>query len=123
MSTAPQRGHQVSSSSTGATVNGVSGTSNAGLKRRWHEWEAGEHNPDDGKGFYAPIIARTFGTARYAIFPRAARRDGDSELLVATGMDTLDILARVQMSDVDATTLEALRLTRSCVGCDERTPS
>jgi hypothetical protein len=82
--------------------------SKATLKRRWHEWEAGEHLPGE---FYQPIIARMFGTARYALFPKQGRRDGESELLVATGMDTLDILTRVQMSDVDAATLDALRLT------------
>lgn len=82
--------------------------SKATLKRRWHEWEAGDHLPGD---FYQPIIARTFGTARFALFPAAGRRDGDSELVVATGMDTLDILARVQRSDVDTATLDALRIT------------
>lgn len=78
------------------------------LKRRWREWEAGDHLPGD---FYQPVLARTFGTARYALFPQQGRRDGNSELLVATGMDTVDILTRVRMSDVDAATLEALRLT------------
>lgn len=82
--------------------------SKATIKRRWHEWEAGDHLPGE---FYQPIIARMFGTARYALFPAAGRRDGDAELVVATGMDTLDILARVQRSDVDAATLDALRIT------------
>lgn len=78
------------------------------VKRRWREWEAGEHLPGD---FYQPILARVFGTARYALFPQPGRRDADAGLIVTTGMDTLDILARVQMSDVDSATLDALRLT------------
>lgn len=81
------------------------------LVRRWREWEAGEHNPSEGSGFYAPLLARTFGTARYALFPKSSITDGETELLVATGMDTADILSRMRRSDVDAATLEALART------------
>lgn len=77
------------------------------LKRRWHEWEAGDADPSKGQAFYAPIIARTFGTALYALFPL----DRQSGLVVPTGMETVDILARIKRSDVDGATLEALART------------
>jgi len=87
------------------------------LRRRWYEWEAGEHDPSGGQGFYAPIIARTLGTARYALFPKRAD-ETDDQLMAATGMDTAEILARLQRSDVDAATLEALRHTVDRLCCD-----
>lgn len=45
------------------------------------------------------------------MFPAEGNRDGNAELLAATGMDTLEVLARVQASDVDEATLDALRIT------------
>ncbi|MEQ7008821.1 XRE family transcriptional regulator [Actinopolymorpha sp. B17G11] len=75
--------------------------------RRWKSWEAGEHKPDDR---YQGLIAATFGTARHAMFP-VGRRDASGELVAATGMDTLEVIARVRRSDLDGTTLDALRLT------------
>lgn len=80
------------------------------LVRRWRGWEAGEHNPAEKQGFYAPIIARTFGTALYALFPRQTERNSETELVVATGMDTYDLLARMNHSDVDPTTLDAIAM-------------
>src|SRR5439155_5862740 len=58
-----------------------------------------------------PIIAATFGTVTHAIFPVANRRDGNAEIIAASGMETLDILSRLQPSDVDSATLDALRIT------------
>lgn len=80
----------------------------ASMLRRWKSWEAGEHMPDD---FYRPLIAKTFGTVTAAFFSDPARRNGDAEILAATGMDTLDIVSRLQKSDVDLATLDALRIT------------
>ncbi|MGP4014236.1 XRE family transcriptional regulator, partial [Streptomyces sp. 4N124] len=76
--------------------------------RQWKRWEAGEVTPSD---FYQPIIASAFGTVTHAIFPVAGRRDGDAEIATATGMETLDIISRMQASDVDNATLDALRIT------------
>ena len=43
-----------------ATKDEVTGLpSRATLKRRWHEWEAGDHLPGD---FYQPLLAGVFGT-------------------------------------------------------------
>src|SRR5215472_6386997 len=78
----------------------------ASLLRSWKRWERGEHEPTD---FYKPIIARTFSTVTAAMFPVRSRREGD--LLAATGMDTLELVSRLQRSDLDEATLTALRVT------------
>ncbi|MBB5789875.1 XRE family transcriptional regulator [Jiangella mangrovi] len=74
------------------------------ILRRWKSWEAGESTPS---GRYQGLIAKTFGTTRYAIFPAPQRSDE----IAGTGMDTLEILTRLQRSDVDGATLDALRIT------------
>jgi tetratricopeptide (TPR) repeat protein len=78
------------------------------MLRRVHAWESGSSCPDE---FYKPIIAKTFGTVTAAIWPVAANRDANAELIAGTGMDTLEILTRLRGSSVDAATLEGLRLT------------
>lgn len=82
----------------------------ASLLRTWKSWEAGDHVPS---GLYRPIIAGTFGTVTAAFFPsaEASRRDADGQLAVATGMNTLDLLHRLQSSNVDEVALQALRMT------------
>jgi tetratricopeptide (TPR) repeat protein len=80
----------------------------ASMIRQWKRWESGEVTPSE---FYQPIIAATFGTVTHAIFPVANRRDGNAEIIAASGMETLDIISRLQASDVDTATLDALRIT------------
>jgi hypothetical protein len=75
--------------------------------RQWKRWESGQL-PND---FYKPLIAAVFGTVTHALFPAPARRDGDREILVASGMETLEIVSRLNRSDVDKATLDALRIT------------
>ncbi|WP_415937978.1 XRE family transcriptional regulator [Streptomyces sp. 039-1] len=75
--------------------------------RQWKRWESGQM-PND---FYQPIIAATFGTVTHALFPAPTRRDGDREILAASGMETLEIVSRLNRSDVDGATLDALRIT------------
>lgn len=75
--------------------------------RQWKRWESGQM-PNE---FYQPIIAATFGTVTHAIFPAPSRRDGESEILAATGLETLEIVSRLGKSDVDNATLDALRIT------------
>ncbi|MEV8211016.1 XRE family transcriptional regulator [Streptomyces sp. NPDC079189] len=77
------------------------------MVRQWKRWEAGA-KPGD---FYQPIIAAMFGTVTHAMFPIEGRRDGNQEILVASGMETLEIVSRLSKSDVDNATLEALRIT------------
>ncbi len=75
--------------------------------RQWKRWEAGAI-PND---FYQPIIAATFGTVTHALFPAPGRRDGNGEILAASGMETLEIVSRLNRSDVNDATLDALRIT------------
>lgn len=82
--------------------------SDSSMLRRVKSWEAGEHVPDD---FYRPLIAKTFGTVEGAIWPEPLQRKSDSELLAATGMDTLEIVSRMRSSTIDRATLDGLRIT------------
>ncbi|MEU3189478.1 XRE family transcriptional regulator [Streptomyces sp. NPDC006992] len=84
------------------------------LLRQWKRWETGEVFPRK----YAAAIAATFGTATGAMFPRPSGRNGNSEILVASGMDTTDILSRLQASDVDEATLNAVRVTVDRLCCE-----
>ncbi|MBY8860496.1 XRE family transcriptional regulator [Nocardia sp. CA2R105] len=84
------------------------------LLRNWRRWESGESRPDE---FYAPIIAAAFDTVTAAFFPKA-RPSRDDELLSSTGMDTLEFLGRLRMSDVSAATLDAIRITAERLCCE-----
>ncbi|MFJ9244153.1 XRE family transcriptional regulator [Streptomyces sp. NPDC101776] len=77
------------------------------MVRQWKRWEAGQMPGE----FYRPIIASLFGTVTHAIFPAPSRRDGNAEIVAASGMETLEIVSRLNRSDVDNATLEALRIT------------
>jgi hypothetical protein len=81
--------------------------SNASLLRQYKRWEAGEVTPKD---FYQPIIAATFGTVTHAMFPVAPKRDADCDILAVTGMNTLELVSRLQRSDLDQATLDGLRI-------------
>lgn len=80
----------------------------ANLLRRWKAWEAGNSKPGS---FYASIIASTLGTVTASLFPPDEHSGNDVELLNATGMNTLEIVSRLQSSDVNDATLEAVRIT------------
>lgn len=82
--------------------------SDESLLRQWKRWEAGDTQPS---AYYKGILAATFGTVTAALFPQQGRRDGQSEIVAATGLETLDIVSRMQASDVDTATLEALKIT------------
>src|SRR5262249_49923574 len=79
----------------------------ASLLRQWKRWEAGAIKPGE---FYQPIIARVFGTVTHAIFPVPPRRDTDADVLAVTGMDTLELVSRLQRSDLDDASLSGLRV-------------
>lgn len=78
------------------------------LLRSWKKWERGDHQPDD---FYRPLIARMFGTVTSALYPNDAPPSRSSDLLTATGMNTMELVSRIQTSTVDDATLEGLRIT------------
>jgi hypothetical protein len=86
--------------------------SDTSLLRQWKRWEAGEVEPDRGKTepFYKPIIAAMFGTVTHAMFPVAPQQDPDTDVLAITGMDTLELVSRLQRSDLDQATLDGLRI-------------
>lgn len=78
------------------------------LLRRWKAWELGENKPSRD---YAPLVAATLGTVTAALFPPVERTNSGLAVLTATGMDTLEIVSRLQSSDVNDATLEGLRIT------------
>ena len=83
----------------------------ATLLHNWKRWEAGQVERDKGRQlFYKPIIARMFGTVPHAVFPVAPQRDSDTDVLAMTGMNTLELVSRLQRSDLDQATLEGLRI-------------
>jgi len=79
----------------------------ASLLRMWKRWEAGEIKPGE---FYQPIIARALGTVTHAIFPVPSRRDPGTDVLAVAGMDTVELVGRLQRSDLDEATLSGLRI-------------
>src|SRR5690606_2746010 len=67
------------------------------ITHRWKKWEAGENRPDD---FYGPLIAAVLGTVTSALFPpELDKKSAELDLLSATGMNTLEIVSRLQASD------------------------
>ncbi|WP_345653520.1 XRE family transcriptional regulator [Streptomyces tremellae] len=84
------------------------------LLRQWKRWEAGDAQPVK----YRSAIAQTFGTTTGAFFPERGRRDGRAEILQVSGMDTVDIIARLRASDIDGATLDALRITADRLCCE-----
>ncbi|HWG99963.1 MAG TPA: helix-turn-helix transcriptional regulator [Pilimelia sp.] len=93
---------------------GVSLPGAPSLLRNWKRWEAGDAKPDD---FYRPLIAKAFGTATEALFPRTTHPDADADAPTA-GMDTLEIVSRMRASDLSAGTLDALTVTANRLGSD-----
>jgi hypothetical protein len=79
----------------------------ASLLRQWKRWESGEIKPGE---FYQPIIARALGTVTHAMFPVPPRRDANADVLAITGMDTLELVSRLQRSDLDEASLSGLRV-------------
>jgi tetratricopeptide (TPR) repeat protein len=79
----------------------------ASLLRQWKRWESGEVTPGE---FYQPIIAAAFGTVTHAVFPVAPKRDADADVLAMSGMDTLELVSRLQRSDLDQASLDGLRI-------------
>ncbi|MFC7264214.1 hypothetical protein [Streptomyces lutosisoli] len=56
-------------------------------------------------------VSSTDGGSTNVATPAPSRRDGDREILAASGMETLEIVSRLNRSDVDSATLDALRIT------------
>ena len=86
--------------------------SDESLLRQWKRWESGDVEPDRGKAkpFCKPIIAAMFGAVTHAMFPVAPQRDAEADVLAMAGMDTLELVSRLQRSDLDQATLDGLRI-------------
>jgi transcriptional regulator with XRE-family HTH domain len=78
----------------------------AHLERRWKAWEAGSNKPSQD---YAPLIAGALGAVTASIFPPDTH-NAVPDLLAVTGMDTLEIVSRLQQSDVNDATLDGVRI-------------
>lgn len=86
-------------------ANGKEGGSQESLLRQWKEWEAGRVRPRH----WARYIAATFGTVADDLFPKDPRPS--LQLIEAEGMDTAELIARLQRSTIDQPTVRAVRLT------------
>jgi len=87
--------------------------SQAAAMRSWKRWEAGE--VDEPDAFNKPLIAQIFNLATAVLFPRSPA-ETDRALVAVTGMDTVELVARLRASDVSASTLDALAITVDRLG-------
>lgn len=79
----------------------------ASILRRWKAWESGKSYPDE---FYRPLVAAALGTVTSSLFP-PPRGPDSLNVLAGTGMDTMEILGRLQLTDISRSTIEALDAT------------
>ncbi|WP_020495653.1 hypothetical protein [Sciscionella marina] len=80
------------------------------LERRWKSWESlgsGASHPGEE---YQKLIAATLGVVTSTLF-LPEQKSAPADLLAVTGMDTLEILGRLQVTDVSNATLDGLRVT------------
>lgn len=75
------------------------------LLRQWKDWESGRVKPRQ----WARYVAATFGTVADDLFP--VERLPEDLLLTESGMDTAELVARLQRSTVSAATLRAVEVT------------
>lgn len=85
------------------------------LCRRIKAWEKGDNKPDS---FYSKLIARSFGTVTQAFFPPEDARTTAQGYIEPAGLDTLEIVSRIQRSDVDSATLDRLRIMVDRLCCE-----
>ncbi|WP_419703757.1 hypothetical protein [Promicromonospora sp. NFX87] len=76
------------------------------LLRQWKDWEAGRVTPRT----WAPHIANVFGTVTDELFP-PAQPVGDVGLLQEAGMDTADLIARLERSTISDATVTGVQVT------------
>ncbi|CAL9502535.1 hypothetical protein SUDANB145_03451 [Streptomyces sp. enrichment culture] len=89
-----------------STDGSAEGSSEDSLVRQWKGWEAGDRMPD---GRCRSGIAALFGTVTYALFPAPPGRGGGLGTVDASGVETLEIVRRLERSGLDGATLDALR--------------
>jgi len=91
---------------------------------RWRQHAAAVEALGFGRAHTRRVLSadhcRGVGTVTHAIFPAAGRHEGSADILAASGMDTLEPVSRMQSSDVDDATIEALNLTADQLCSDYR---
>lgn len=86
-------------------TKGKEAGSQESLLREWKDWEGGRVKPQH----WAPYIAEAFGGVTEDFFPTP--REPNDTLITQVGIDTAELLARLNKSTVDATALRALQVT------------
>lgn len=76
------------------------------LVRQWKDWESGRTMPRA----WAPHIAEVFGAVTDDLFP-PARSTSDPDLMLAAGMDTAELAARLQRSSISDASVTAIAVT------------
>lgn len=89
-----------------ARSTGTEPPSAESLVRQWKEWESGRVTPRT----WAPHIATIFGTVTADLFPPATQA-GETSLLLEAGMDTAELIARLQRSSITDATVTAVEVT------------
>lgn len=77
------------------------------LLRQWKDWESGRHQPR----YWARYVAAVFGTVADDLFAEPAAGAAAEFLAESTGMDTAELILRLQSSSFDAATLRAIDVT------------
>lgn len=97
---------------------GKEATGPESLVRQWKAWEAGDNKPTH----WAPYIARMFGTVEAEMF--APDRAVDALLISEAGMDTAELVARLQRSSISDDTLYAVsvRVEQLCTAYRHTSP-
>jgi tetratricopeptide (TPR) repeat protein len=88
-------------------ATGKSAGTQDSLIRQWKDWESGRVRPR----FWSRYIAATFGTVTDDLFAEPADSATSDLLADSTGMDTAELILRLQSSSFDAATLRAVDVT------------
>lgn len=93
-----------------------------GLLDQYKRWERGKHMPTNPE--HRALLATVYGTVSDSLFSDGRSRlvmpSQDEWLLSQTGMDTVEILQRIQRSSIDDGTIDALNLTIEQLCCQYR---
>jgi tetratricopeptide (TPR) repeat protein len=77
------------------------------LLRQWKDWESGRHRPR----YWSRYVAAIFGTVSDDLFAEPADSASQELLIDTAGMDTAELILRLQASSFDAATLRAVDVT------------
>jgi hypothetical protein len=77
------------------------------LLRQWKDWESGRDRPR----YWSRYVAAIFGTVADDLFAEPANSAGHELLIDTAGMDTAELILRLQSSSFDPATLRAVDVT------------